>query len=46
MSRALRLFAAACLIGVLAGCAIGVGGAGGPRCDRNGDEEQQIACVR
>ena len=46
MSRALRLFAAGCLFGVLAGCAIGVGDPGGPRCDRNGDEEQRVACER
>ncbi len=46
MSRIPRLLAALALLALIAGCTIAGSGTGGPRCDRNGDEEQRIACVR
>jgi hypothetical protein len=50
MSLARCLLVALGLIAALGGCAVdvGVGGANSavPRCDRNGDAEQRIACVR
>jgi len=50
MALARCLLAALGLVAALAGCAVdagvGVGNSGVPRCDRNGDEEQRIACDR
>ncbi len=33
-------------LAALAGCTVGIGSSDVPRCDRNGDEEQRIACTR
>ena len=41
-----RLVAALLASVAFAGCTIGVGATAVPRCDRNGDEEQRISCVR
>jgi hypothetical protein len=49
MSFARCVFAALSLLGALAGCAAdggpAVNNSGVPRCDRNGDAEQRIACL-
>ena len=44
MSRCRRLLAGLAALTVLAGCTFAVGNAAVPACDRNGDQEQRMAC--
>ena len=46
MARLCRLLAGLALLATIAGCgAIALGEPSGPRCDRNGDQEQRTACL-
>ena len=44
MSRCRRLLAGLAALTTLASCTFAVGNTAAPACDRNGDQEQRMAC--